>query len=469
MVMQPEKVTVFVYKWRFQKKSRVMPGAIGNHRTARNRNRNRNELYTMWAGFCLLYTAVDFTINYTRYFHLAVTCQTGLCIMINSEGHLTRSKFRQPMFRSTAGTIFGLPGAPFGSPDKGLQTGMEGVQRSEQWIKSRSEYFGASSPCAAYGVFDVRADLTQGMPGDFPTALMDMAAGLQGRDGTGALATCGPPAPLRPPPPAGVAMKKGTELEDQVAALFEATFRVPTIPGGVYVVPGEVPIRVSLDRTTVTGFPVELKSSLRPPFGSVIEAPPFYYVMQCLMQAMAIGAPGALLVMAYIDCPEYERFAEEEAKDPHPMRASVSDVAAMCELWRRQKATEIECQGGIPGEGFADTIQVFSIARTSESDELLHTLYANAWGLVKDISAQQRDKPFTYEVVKARWKDVVAANGGEERAKAIAAACTSSGLSEEARLQCFRDPKTVQISICNPLRYAPFSVQLGGLLDAVDS
>ena len=386
--------------------------------------------------------------------------------MLNNDGQLTRTKFRTPLLSSTTGAIYALPEAPFGSPDLGLQVGLEGVQRSEEWLKSRTAYFGASSPCAAYGVFDIRDDLTQGMPGDFPTALMAMAAHLQDVDGTGCPSTCGPPAPKIEPAPPGVAMKKGTELEDQVAAAFEAEFKVPTIPGGVYVVPGVVPIRVSLDRTTVTGFPVELKSSLRPPSGSDIETPPFYYVLQCLMQAMAVKAPGALLVMCYIDCEEYERMAEAEAAAPHPLRASVADVRILCDLWRKTKLQELK--GEPPRDGFADTMHVFSVMRTAESDALLTALYERAHTLVSDIFMQPRDKPLCYSVVKTLWKSIVSECGGIERAETVAMACTLCGMSEEVRRHCFKDPKDVKLSVFSPVSKKALHTTLKGFLEFMD-
>lgn len=368
--------------------------------------------------------------------------------MLDSDGGYTPERYGVPLLSSTGGTLYALEGSPFSGVDKGLCLGAEGVQRSPEWLATRPWYFGASSPCAAFGVFDLREDLNPGMSGDFPTALMAMAEVVQGADGTGAPATCGPPDPVMAPPPPGVAMRKGTCLEDRVAARVEWVLRIPTIPGGVYVDPVRPYIRVSLDRTTVWGLPIELKSTLRPPSGGVVDTPPFYYVLQCLMQARVVGAPAALLAICYLDTPEYEEEARREAGAPSPLRARVDDVPRMCELWRTQKLEALA--GGVPHPGYADTLDLFTVTRTARADAFLDGLYNEAWGLVCTMARRARESPMPYVDVRAAWKGIVASKGGVEVAQEVAAECTQGGVAVSVQQWLKRPSCEVKLGVIAP-------------------
>ena len=368
--------------------------------------------------------------------------------MLDAGGVYTPKLYGVPMFSSTCGTLYALEGVPFADADKGLCLGTEGVQRSPEWLTTRQAYFGASSPCAAFGVFDLRAELNPGMSGDFPTALMAMAQVVQSKDGTGAVPTCGPPDPVMPPPPPGVAMRKGTCLEDRAAAMVEWVLRIPTIPGGVYVDPARPYIRVSLDRTTVWGLPIELKSTLRPPCGGKVDTPPFYYVLQCLMQARVVGAPAALLAICYLDAPEYEEEAKKEARDPSSLRARVDDVPHMCELWRAQRREKFA--GADPHPGYADTLDVFTVTRTARADAFLDGLYKEAWDLVCTIAGRARECPMAYAEVRTAWTRVVTTRGGVATAQEVAAECTQMGVVASVSQWLTRPPWEVALGIVNP-------------------
>ncbi len=95
------------------------------------------------------------------------------------------------------------------------------------------------------------------------------------------------------------------------ACALQAELGVATVPGEVHVPPGCEWVRVSLDRTTLRGVVVECKSVLAPPHGAAFPAaPPLAYTLQCGIQMAVTGAPAALLAMAYVDAPEWEREVE---------------------------------------------------------------------------------------------------------------------------------------------------------------
>lgn len=364
--------------------------------------------------------------------------ETGRCIMTTDD---TRTRL-VPKLRSEEGVIWVPVGTICGDEDRGLVTDASGVQRSPEWLNSRLDFFGASTTSSALLVFARPSEFARGLPDDFVTTLMAKGARVQGE---GSLA--GPPPPkVFPRKVPGVAMAKGVALEDCVAAKVEQATGIVTIPGGVYIMRSAPYIRVSLDRITGHGLPVELKCQLRPPTRPD-DPPPFYYVLQTLLQAMAVGAPGGLLAMAYLDAPEFEAAAEKEA--PHPLEASVADVGHMCALWRSMcDAGTVTAPGLDPRDprGPYDTLALYSVTRSLDSDLVLGGIYAEAHALVQRIAACPRDTPMTYEDVEAAWKGVLGTHSFVARAKEVALAATTRGLSSTLQKLAFPRPSLVKLT-----------------------
>ena len=267
------------------------------------------------------------------------------------------------------------------------------------------------------------------------------------------------------------AAAKGVATEDAAAAIVEALLRA--LPGleHVEVLPGEVfrcggdtgagavavsgsgsgfwtgpaYVQVSLDGALAThdgtGFPVELKSLAVPWHGTppkVADA----YVLQCLMQAMVVGAPATVLGITYVH-------------DPGAAGRVMAEVGVSAYVVAKVNATEATraraWEAHLAGSGATNPDirphcgQVFTVTRTRESDRLLQE-YASEMGRLAAESVGFRYRPGTLAAIDldtaptepqtyastfaayVAWK---AGSAWDMRAARVVAECISPGLTSE--------------------------------------